>query len=61
MNLWISLLRTTGGAIVVEPGKTDWVNIAFKDKKENLRLKPPQEDRETVHIEQLHVNTARKR
>ena len=33
MNLWESLLRTTGGAIVVEPGKTDWVNIAFEDKK----------------------------
>ena len=33
MNLWESLLRTTGGAIVVEPGKTDWVNNAFEDKE----------------------------
>ena len=53
----------------MEPGKTNGVNIAFEDKKGNLRLKPPQEnnnltirntDGETEHIEQLHVNTAQK-
>ena len=69
MNLWESLLQTTGGAVVVQPGKTNWVNIAFEDKKGNLCLKPPQEDNnltihntdgETVHIKQLHVKTAQK-
>ena len=32
MDLWESLLRTTGGAIGLEPGKTDWVKINFEEK-----------------------------
>ena len=40
-DLWESLLRTTGGAIVVEPTKTDWVNIAFKNVKGSMKMKPP--------------------
>ena len=36
MDLWESLLRTTGGAIVVEPGKTDWVKINFEEKNHKM-------------------------
>jgi len=31
-------LRTTGGAIVVEPGKSDWVRIEFEQKHNKMRL-----------------------
>ena len=33
MALWELLMRTTEGAIVVEPGKSDWVGIDFEQKK----------------------------
>jgi len=36
MDLWESLLRTAGGAIVVEPGKSDWVKINFVKKHHKM-------------------------
>ena len=69
MDLWESLLRTTGGAIVVEPGKTDWVKINFEEKNHKMvmakmnsdeKLFVRNTDGERKQLEQLDVSTARK-
>ena len=69
MDLWESLLRTTGGAIVVEPGKIDWVKINFVEKNHKMvmakmnndeKLFVRNTDGERKQLEQLDVSTARK-
>ena len=69
MDLWESLLRTTGGAIVVKPGKSDWVKINFEEKNHNMvlaklnnkeKLFVRNTDGERKELEQLDVSTARK-
>jgi len=69
MDLWESLLRTTGGAIVVEPGKSDWVKINFEEENHKMVLaKLNNEEKLFVHntdgkrkeLEQLDVSTVRK-
>ena len=69
MDLRESLLRTTGGAIVVEPGKSDWVRIEFEQQHNKMRLVKKEDneklfvrntDGERKELQQLHASTARK-
>ena len=67
--MWESLLRTTGGAIVVEPGKSDWVKINFEEKNHEMVLAKLNNDEKLFvcntdskrkELEQLDVSTAHK-
>ena len=68
MDLWESLLRTSGGAIETSLTKTDWVKIDFKWKNGTWKYAPKNEEEkirvrnftgDTVDVIQLSVEESR--